>query len=204
MALLSFKHEDGSYNTRRFIFSQWALKEGWDNPNVFTICKLRSSGSETSKLQEVGRGLRLPVDEFGTRIAKDEFTLNYIVDFTERDFAEQLVQEINKDVPATIYITTDKIRKVAGKRGLAEKVLFMDLIANDYIDMDFKINPAKRDVFFTAYPEFETGLADDKVTDRNTGKTKDAKCKYVRTITGSCGIFGKKSTRNIFCFLRKK
>ncbi len=175
MALLSFKHEDGSYNTRRFIFSQWALKEGWDNPNVFTICKLRSSGSETSKLQEVGRGLRLPVDEFGTRIAKDEFTLNYIVDFTERDFAEQLVQEINKDVPATIYITTDKIRKVAGKRGLAEKVLFMDLIANDYIDMDFKINPAKRDVFFTAYPEFETGLADDKVTDRNTGKNEGRK-----------------------------
>ena len=94
----------------------------------------------------------LPVDEFCTRIAIDEFTLNYIVDFTERDFAEQLVQEINKDVPATIYITTDKIRIVAGKRGLAEKVLFMDLIANDYIDMDFKINPAKRDVFFTAYP----------------------------------------------------
>ena len=117
----------------------------------------------------------MPVDEFGTRIAKDEFTLNYIVDFTERDFAEQLVQEINKDVPATIYITTDKIRKVAGKRGLAEKVLFMDLIANDYIDMDFKINPAKRDVFFTAYPEFETGLADDKVTDRNTGKNEGRK-----------------------------
>lgn len=57
------KNEDGSYNTLRFLFSKWTLKEGWDNPNVFTIAKLRSSGSENSKLQEVGRGLRLPVDE---------------------------------------------------------------------------------------------------------------------------------------------
>ena len=43
-------------NPRRFIFSKWTLREGWDNPNVFQICKLRSSGSTTSKLQEVGRG----------------------------------------------------------------------------------------------------------------------------------------------------
>jgi type III restriction enzyme len=39
-------------NPRRFIFSKWTLREGWDNPNVFQICKLRSSGSEISKLQE--------------------------------------------------------------------------------------------------------------------------------------------------------
>ncbi len=51
-------------NPRRFIFSKWTLREGWDNPNVFQICKLRSSGSEVSKLQEVGRGLRLPVNEY--------------------------------------------------------------------------------------------------------------------------------------------
>ena len=56
--------------------------------NVFTIAKLRSSGSDISKLQEVGRGLRLPVDECGNRISNEEFTLNYIVDFTEADFAE--------------------------------------------------------------------------------------------------------------------
>ena len=54
-------------NPRRFIVSKWTLKEGWDNPNIFQICKLRSSGSETSKLQEVGRGLRLPVNEFMAR-----------------------------------------------------------------------------------------------------------------------------------------
>src|SRR5699024_3654964 len=50
--LLSFKKKDGTPNTLRFLFSKWTLKEGWDNPNVFTIAKLRSSGSENSKLQE--------------------------------------------------------------------------------------------------------------------------------------------------------
>jgi restriction endonuclease len=63
-------------NPRRFIFSKWTLREGWDSPNVFQICKLRSSGSTTSKLQEVGRGLRLPVNEYMGRV-KDR-TFNYL------------------------------------------------------------------------------------------------------------------------------
>jgi hypothetical protein len=45
-----------------FIFSHSALKEGWDNPNVFQICTLREVGSETERRQQVGRGVRLPVD----------------------------------------------------------------------------------------------------------------------------------------------
>ncbi len=83
-------------NPRRFIFSKWTLREGWDNPNVFQICKLRSSGSETSKLQEVGRGLRLPVNEYGNRVKDQQFYLNYFVDFTESDFIDKLVTEINQ------------------------------------------------------------------------------------------------------------
>lgn len=83
-------------NPRRFIFSKWTLREGWDNPNVFQICKLRSSGSEISKLQEVGRGLRLPVNEFGNRVKDEQFYLNYFVDFTESDFVDKLVSEINE------------------------------------------------------------------------------------------------------------
>ncbi len=83
-------------NPRRFIFSKWTLREGWDNPNVFQICKLRSSGSEISKLQEVGRGLRLPVNEYGNRVKDEQFYLNYFVDFTENDFVDSLVNEINE------------------------------------------------------------------------------------------------------------
>ncbi|SUA24033.1 type III restriction-modification system endonuclease [Neisseria gonorrhoeae] len=82
-------------NPRRFIFSKWTLREGWDNPNVFQICKLRSSGSTTSKLQEVGRGLRLPVNELMARVRDVPYKLNYFVDSSEKDFVKQLVGEIN-------------------------------------------------------------------------------------------------------------
>lgn len=46
-----------------FIFSIWTLQEGWDNPNIFTICKLSNQGSENSKLQQIGRGLRIAVNQ---------------------------------------------------------------------------------------------------------------------------------------------
>ncbi|QCD44408.1 type III restriction/modification system, res subunit [Campylobacter mucosalis CCUG 21559] len=95
-------------NPRRFIFSKWTLREGWDNPNVFGICKLRSSGSVTSKLQEVGRGLRLPVNEYGSRIKDGEFYLNYFVDFTERDFASSLISEINLKSEVAIFSENDE------------------------------------------------------------------------------------------------
>ena len=95
--LLSFKDEKGKWILRRFLFSKWTLREGWDNPNVFVIAKIRSSGSEISKLQEVGRGLRLPVDENGRRLSEEEFRLSYIIDFSEKEFADNLVREINKD-----------------------------------------------------------------------------------------------------------
>ena len=94
---LTFRKTDGSWNIRRFFFSKWTLKEGWDNPNVFTICKLRSSGSETSKIQEAGRGLRLPVDEQGNRLASGEWKLNFIIGYDEKDFAQKLIGEINQD-----------------------------------------------------------------------------------------------------------
>lgn len=95
--LISFKDEKGKWILRRFLFSKWTLREGWDNPNVFVIAKIRSSGSEISKLQEVGRGLRLPVDENGRRLSEEEFRLSYIVDFSESDFVKKLVSEINTD-----------------------------------------------------------------------------------------------------------
>ena len=95
--LISFKDKKGKWILRRFLFSKWTLREGWDNPNVFVIAKIRSSGSEISKLQEVGRGWRLRVDENGRRLSEEEFRLSYIVDFSESDFVKKLVSEINTD-----------------------------------------------------------------------------------------------------------
>lgn len=99
-------------NPRRFIFSKWTLREGWDNPNVFQICKLRSSGSEISKLQEVGRGLRLPVNEHMHRVKEEQFYLHYFVDFTENDFVDNLINEINKNSDAiSLTIAPEKFNE---------------------------------------------------------------------------------------------
>ena len=173
--LLSFQKEDGSPNTLRFLFSKWTLKEGWDNPNVFTIVKLRSSGSDISKLQEVGRGLRLPVDEKGNRISNEEFLLNYIVDFTEADFAQRLVEQINSELPQTEKVPDEKINEVARKLGKTSNELFGELFRKDYIDWERRINVETRSDFFAEYPDFATGLLQGKVQDRNREKPEPVK-----------------------------
>jgi type III restriction enzyme len=173
--LLAIKDEQGKYNTRRFLFSKWTLKEGWDNPNVFTIAKLRSSGSENSKIQEVGRGLRLPVDEFGNRISNEEFKLNYVIDFTEADFAEKLVNEINADLPQGFTITDEKIAEVALKRNMDADDLFVELLSKKYLDRNKNIKTENSDKFFEEYPEFTIGLQQGKVEDRNKKKEKKIK-----------------------------
>ena len=105
--LLSFKDEKGNWQTRRFLFSKWTLREGWDNPNVFVIAKLRTSGSENSKIQEVGRGLRLPVDENGHRLLQDELPsrLRFLIGYDEKEFANKLVTEVNADAIVKLYLT---------------------------------------------------------------------------------------------------
>lgn len=173
--LLSFVNDNGSYNTLRFLFSKWTLKEGWDNPNVFTIAKLRSSGSENSKLQEVGRGLRLPVDENGNRISGEEFVLNYIVDFTEADFAQKLVDQINGEMPQASVIPEEKLEKIAKKLGMTADELFDQLYGKSYIDRHNNIKPDTRDAFFDEYPDFASGLVSGKVKDRNKDNPKPVK-----------------------------
>lgn len=173
--LLSFRNADGGYNTLRFLFSKWTLKEGWDNPNVFTIAKLRSSGSENSKLQEVGRGLRLPVDENGNRISNEEFQLNYIVDFTEADFAQRLVDQINGEIPQASAITEERLNTAAKKLGMSTDDLYDELYGKKYIDRHMNIRPETRAQFFEEYTVFNSGLSADKVKDRNKYKQKHVK-----------------------------
>ena len=173
--LLSFKDKNGKWMLRRFLFSKWTLKEGWDNPNVFTIAKLRSSGSDISKLQEVGRGLRLPVDECGNRISNQEFTLNYIVDFTEADFAKKLVDQINSEVPTSVVISFALIQEVAQKIGKDANILMAELLMKKYIDGHFNILPENRSQFFEEYPLFKSGLESGKVKDRNKSPNKAVK-----------------------------
>ena len=142
-------------NTRRFIFSKWTLREGWDNPNVFTICKLRSSGSNTSKLQEVGRGLRLPVNEYMARVKDDKFMLNYIVDFKEKDFANSLINEINESVETEINkeeLTEDTIKLVALKFGISKDEILKRLDKECAINRSNKFLEGGYEKFKEIYP----------------------------------------------------
>lgn len=165
-------------NPRRFIFSKWTLREGWDNPNVFQICKLRSSGSTTSKLQEVGRGLRLPVNEYMSRVKDSTFTLNYYVDFTEKNFVDSLIKEVNEtsfkeNVPSKLtQELKDKI--VAAYPELSALKLMMDLVSKGIIDENE--NFLGSDAFTTlkaAYPKaFPAGIKPNKIKKANGDKQR--------------------------------
>lgn len=82
----------------RFIFSHSALREGWDNPNVFQICTLNETRSELKKRQEIGRGMRLAVDQQGNRVFEKGINLLTVVaNESYEDFARQLQKEIEDD-----------------------------------------------------------------------------------------------------------
>ncbi len=82
----------------KFIFSHSALREGWDNPNVFQICTLRNIRTERERRQTIGRGLRLCVNQDGDRVDDDEVNkLTVIAAESFREFAENLQREIEED-----------------------------------------------------------------------------------------------------------
>jgi len=126
--LLSFESQT------RFIFSIWALQEGWDNPNVFTICKLSNQGSDISRLQQIGRGLRICVNQNLERNTltmldndQEKFwqinNLDVVVSNKEQGFVESIQNEIlsNSYLIATTF--TEQDLKIA----LKEKHGFDDL-----------------------------------------------------------------------------
>ncbi|VHO01579.1 type III restriction-modification system endonuclease [Lawsonella clevelandensis] len=171
-SLLSFTNPDGTPNTMRFIFSKWTLREGWDNPNVFQIVKLRSSGSDISKLQEVGRGLRLPVDISGSRLSHEQFYLTYLIDYTEESFAQSLITEINSDAAATAPSVKELLPAVAKELGQTETDLFIELLQAGLVDTDKNVVEGKEQELLERYPQFNVGKVkpDKVVTDAR--KTK--------------------------------
>ena len=161
------------------------MKEGWDNPNIFTIAKLRSSGSETSKLQEVGRGLRLPVDSNLNRIDREQFYLNYIVDFTEQDFVKKLRKEICSELTIFEKITTDQIREIAKERNIDYTPLYIQLLQENVINPDGEI--LNEDKLLEILPELNKGLHRNKVIDRkekdnNTIKIRKNKYEQIKKL----------------------
>ena len=117
----------------RFIFSMWALQEGWDNPNIFTLCKLAPSNSKITKLQQIGRGLRLAVNQQLERVQSDDpgfdevNQLVVVVPASEGNFVEAIQSEIAAhSVRRVARVFDDKVLAefgVASSTRLANRVL---------------------------------------------------------------------------------
>lgn len=145
----------------RFIFSHSALREGWDNPNVFQICTLKHSDSQTAKRQEVGRGLRLCVSQSGARMdsealgtmVQDINLLTVVASESYRDFVTALQTDIktvlyDRPTVATSEYFNGKYVKVGDMPTLIDKTaadtIEFYLISNGYVDMKRKVTDKYR------------------------------------------------------------
>lgn len=169
--ILEEKEKLLSLNTPlRFIFSVWALQEGWDNPNIFTLAKLASSSSDISIHQQVGRGLRLCVNDKGKRITHrfmdfddDSFyRLNYL-DIIVSAKESNYIGNLQKEIEDSSYILSDKtinqdeLNTLLNNQRLASHLLLtledLELIAFD----------KSNNTYIIQAPIYESIKDDDKI-----------------------------------------
>lgn len=151
----------------KFIFSHSALREGWDNPNVFQICTLNETNSALKKRQEIGRGLRLPVNQHGERVFDDSINkLTVVANESYDEFARKLQSEYEDDCG----VTFGKVPKIGFARIVriveedtvplgrvqSERVWTL-LVGNGLLDAGGKIAPA----FDPRQPGFSLRLPED-------------------------------------------
>lgn len=144
----------------KFIFSHSALREGWDNPNVFQICTLNETSSKIKKRQEIGRGLRIAVDQTGERRHGFEInTLTVIANESYDDFAAKLQKEFEED---------EGIRF-----GVVENHSFANITTIDDMGKPVYLNQKKSEEIFNHLKEKEYVDESGKVTDKLKGDLKD-------------------------------
>ena len=131
----------------RFIFSHSALREGWDNPNVFQICTLNESVSTQKKRQEIGRGLRLPVNENGERVHDENINrLTIIANESYEDFAQSLQNEFEEDcgikfgrIEKTAFAEILRVQKDGQEKAIGQQEsikIWHQLNRSEYIDQE--------------------------------------------------------------------
>jgi len=184
----------------RFIFSHSALREGWDNPNVFQICTLNETRSAMKKRQEIGRGLRLPVDQNGFRVRDESVNKLYVMaNESYEDFAHALQIEYEEDcgvtfgkVPLTalakIFHVVDGQELPVGR--VAAEEIRAALVAQKFLDADGRIQPAfdpRRIDFKLNLPEAHRDLAPAVIDllssyqiERHIRKEKDEGANHLR------------------------
>lgn len=150
----------------RFLFSHSALREGWDSPNVFQICTLNETRSAVKKRQEIGRGLRLPVDQNGLRVFDESVNKLYVMaNESYEDFARALQTEYEEEcgvtfgkVPFTALVKltriVDGVEQPIGRE--AAEAIRASLVEQKVLDAECRIQPAfdpKRKDFRLELPE---------------------------------------------------
>ncbi|MBC2769493.1 type III restriction-modification system endonuclease [Pusillimonas minor] len=154
----------------RFIFSHSALREGWDNPNVFVICTLKHSDNTISRRQEVGRGLRLSVNQNGDRMdhpatVHDVNMLTVVASESYKDFVAALQKDISESLSARprvadeAYFTGKVLKTATGDievTATLAKQIYRYLVKHDYTDVADRISgayhAAKKDGTLAALP----------------------------------------------------
>lgn len=141
-------------NPLRFVFSHTALREGWDNPNVFQICTLNETKSEMKKRQEIGRGLRLAVNQDGVRVRdKNINRLTVIANESYNDFAKALQTELHDDcgVDFTGRIKPKRDRKpVKYRKGFEADPLFLEIWDRIKAKTTYRVNYSTADLIRNA------------------------------------------------------
>lgn len=140
--LLSFYDEKDSQKKVSFIFAHSALKEGWDNPNVFQICTLNQTVSPMKKRQEIGRGLRLAVNQDGLRVMEDDVNiLSVIANESYQRYAETLQSEYVEEGQAPPPKPTNAGRaKVSRNEEIMQSKAFRDFWAKLQRHTSYKIS----------------------------------------------------------------
>ena len=173
----------------KFIFSHSALREGWDNPNVFQICALRDVRTERERRQTIGRGLRLCVNRQGERVRGfDISTLTVVARESYEEFAEQLQREIEEETRIRFGIVerhqfaripvTDDDGTTSALGFAASQELWQHLHGADYIDAQGRIQDSLREA-----------LKDDSFTPPERFATQRAEiAEVLRTLAGRLDI----------------
>jgi type III restriction enzyme len=133
----------------RFIFSHSALREGWDNPNVFQICALREMGGATERRQTIGRGLRLPVNQSGERVADRSIAqLTVVANESYREFADSLQKEYTAAGVSIGLVRQGEFAKILVMHGedkekflgfVGSKRIWAELLERGFLDKDGRI-----------------------------------------------------------------
>ena len=156
-SLLTFARPGDDQETRakrqvEFIFTHSALREGWDNPNIFQICALNESVSETRKRQEIGRGVRLAVDQNGARTANPDInTLTVIVNQSYADYVAAYQWEIAEDYRAAIEARLGKslAQMTAAERDDFAKIFGDEILPPAPAESSARVNPTPNSIHIT-------------------------------------------------------